>query len=138
MQESADEAYAQGIELQRAGKLDIRLSNREALGNFIDRQVRIRLRERYRQYGIDPTGKGPVRVNRRENNSTGSEITFRRPDARVGEVAYDVTLTQKTLRTPQIRGFFEADFKPTHVIIIRPHQIGSDSSYIISRPETKR
>lgn len=137
VQAATDRAYAQGIKSLRAGKLPIRLSEQEALGNFIDRRVRIELRERYAQYGIDAAGKGPVRVNRRENDSSGSELSFRRPDMRVGTVAYDVTLTQKTLKAQQIRGFFNADFKPTHVVIIRPHQIGSESSYIISRPETK-
>lgn len=137
VQAATDRAYAQGIKSLRAGTLPIRLSEQEALGNFIDRRVRIELRERYAQYGIDAAGKGPVRVNRRENDISGSELSFRRPDMRVGTVAYDVTLTQKTLKTQQIRGFFNADFKPTHVVIIRPRQIGSESSYIISRPETK-
>ncbi|WP_443969812.1 hypothetical protein [Sphingobium sp. CR28] len=135
IQESTDAAYEQGVKLLRQGKLNIRLSDAEALGNFLDREVRMELRRRYNRYGIDSAGKGPVRVNRRENNS--SELTFRRPDARVGNIAYDVTLSQKTLRTHQIRGFFAADFRPSHVIIIRPTQLGSNSTYIISRPETK-
>lgn len=78
-----------------------------------------------------------MRVNRRENDSSSSELSFRLPDIRVGNIAYDVTLTQKTLRTPQVRGFFDADFSPTHVVIIRPRQIGVESSYIITRPEAK-
>ncbi len=137
VQESTDLAYAHGVELLRKGRLPVRLSEQEALGNFIDRQVRRDLRDRYKQYGVDSTGTGPVRVNRRENDSSGSDITFRRPDARVGNVAFDVTLTQKTLRTPQVCGFFNADFKPSHVVIIRPQQISPGSSYIISRPEIK-
>src|SRR3546814_11080323 len=74
---------------------------------FRSRRVRSDLRRRYHQYGIDAAGKGPVRVNRRENDSSGSELSFRLPDIRVGNIAYDVTLTQKTLRTPQVRGFFD-------------------------------
>ena len=138
VQERVDQAYAEGIKLLRAGRLNIRLSEQEALGNFIDRRVRSDLRRRYHQYGIDAAGKGPVRVNRRENDSSGGELSFRLPDIRVGNIAYDVTLTQKTLRTPQVRGFFDADFRPTHVVIIRPRQIGAESSYIITRPEAKR
>src|SRR3546814_4328659 len=109
-----------------------------SLGNFIDRRVRSDLRRRYHKYGIDAAGKGPVRVNRRENDSSGSELSFRLPDIRVGNNAYDVTLTQKPLRTPQVRGFFDADFRPTHVVIIRLRQIGAESRYIITRPEAKR
>jgi len=138
VQDMTDRAYTQGLKLLRAGKLNIRLSPQEALGNFIDRDVRIKLREYYGQHGINAAGKGPVRVNRRENDTSGGELRFRRPDVRVGNIAYDVTLTLKTLKTPQVRGFFSTNFQPSHVIIIRPSQIGLDSSYIITRPETKR
>lgn len=105
VQEKADQAYARGVALLRKEKLVVRLSAQEALGNFIDREVRTQLRERYNLYGIDSAGKGPVRVNRRENDSSSSDLTFRRPDVRVGNIAYDVTLTAKTLKTPQVRGF---------------------------------
>lgn len=138
VQGMTDRAYTRGLKLLRAGKLNIRLSPQEALGNFIDREVRIKLRDYYGQYGINAAGKGPVRVNRRENDSSDSELRFRRPDVRVGNIAYDVTLMLKTLKTPQVRGFFNTDFQPSHVVIIRPSQIGPDSSYIITRPETKR
>lgn len=138
VQRNADIAYDRGVALLKAGRLTPRLSDQEALGNYVDQQVRLELRERYNQAGIDSAGAGPVRVNRRENNNSGSELTYRRPDARVNDVAFDVTLTRKTLRTPQVQGFFDADFRPSRVIIIRPRQIGADHSYVISRPETKR
>ncbi len=138
LQKSTDIAYERGLKLLTAGALPVRLSKQEALGNYIDREVRRDLRLRYGQSGIDSGGPGPVRVNRRENDTSVSETTFRRPDARVGAVAYDVTLTRKTLQTAQIRGFFASDFKPGQVVIVRPRQIGPDSSYIITRPETKR
>lgn len=138
VQASADRAYDHGIKLLRAGRLPIRLSEQEALGNYIDRQVRLELRRRYNQFGIDSAGKGPVRVNRRENDSSGTDLTYRLPDARVGNVAYDVTLTPKTLKTPQIRGFFNTDFRPSHVVVIRPRQIGPGNTYAIPRPEMKR
>ncbi|KQS01492.1 hypothetical protein ASG11_17720 [Sphingomonas sp. Leaf357] len=138
IQERTDKAYDRGVELLRTGKLKIRLSEQEALGNYIDREVRGELRERYNQAGIDSAAKGPVRVNRREDDSSGTDLTYRRPDARAGNIAYDVTLTRKTLQTPQVRGFFNADFRPSSVVIIRPRQLGAESSYVISRPETKR
>jgi hypothetical protein len=124
--------------LLKAGQLTPRLSDQEALGNYVDRQVRRNLRNRYAQFGVDSAGAGPVRVNRRENISSGNDLTYRRPDARVNDVAFDVTLTRKTLGTPQVRGFFNADFRPSSVVIIRPRQLGANHSYLIPRPETKR
>lgn len=138
VQQRTDLAYERGRRLLQTGRLPIRLSEQEALGNYIDREVRNDLRNRYNQSGIDSAGPGPIRVNRRENDSSASETTFRRPDARVGSVAYDVTLTRKTLQTGQVRGFFATDFQPIQVVIVRPRQLGRDSTYVITRPETKR
>jgi hypothetical protein len=73
-----------------------------------------------------------------KDDSSGTDLTYRRPDARVGNVAFDVTTTRKTLQTAQVRGFFSTDFRPSSVVIVRPRQLGSNFTYIISRPETKR
>ncbi|MEG3179137.1 hypothetical protein [Sphingomonas sp. LT1P40] len=137
IQERADRAYSEGVSLLRAGKLPIRLSPQEALGNYIDQRVRHDLRKLYKLHGVEAAGRGLVRVNRRENDSSGSELTYRLPDARVGSIAFDVTLTPKNLKTPQVQGFFGTDFRPTHVIIIRPRQVGADHTYVITRPERK-
>lgn len=134
IQRRADAAYERGVSLMRAGKLNVRLSQQEALGNYIDREVRRDLRAQYGRYDIEAAGPGPVRVNRRENDSSGTDLTFRRPDARVGKVAFDVTLSLKTPNTNQVRGFFATDFRPDYVIIVRPRQIGSGGSYAIPRP----
>lgn len=138
IQQRADKAYDQGLVLLKAGRLTPRLSDREAVGNYVDQYVRRELRIRYNQLGIDSSGKGPVRVNRREDDTSGSDLTYRRPDSRVKDVAFDVTLTRKTLGTAQVRGFFNTDFQPSRVVIIRPRQLGADHTYVISRPETKR
>ena len=138
LQKRTDLAYARGLRLLKAGKLPIRLSPQEALGNFIDREVRRNMRERYNASGISSVRPGPIRVNRRENNTSGSETSYVLPDMKVGKIAFDVTLSPKTLKTPQVRNFFAADFQPTLVVIVRPSQLGSDSTYIITRPETKR
>lgn len=138
VQQRADKAYGESAALLKAGRLTPRLSDREAVGNYIDREVRRDLRARYNQLGIESSGKGPVRVNRREDDSSGTDLTYRRPDARVKDVAFDVTLTRKTLGTAQVRGFFNTDFQPSRVVIIRPRQLGADHTYVISRPETKR
>lgn len=55
-----------------------------------------------------------------------------------GDVAFDVTIARKTLGTAQVRGFFNTDFRPSRVIIIRPSQLGADHTYVLTRPETKR
>lgn len=138
VQQRADTAYDQGLILLKAGRLTPRLSDREALGNYIDQYVRRELRIRYSQAGVDAAGKGPVRVNRREDDTSGTDLTYRRPDARVKDVAFDVTLSRKTLRTAQVRGFFNTDFQPSRVVIIRPRQLGTHHTYVLSRPETKR
>ncbi|WP_267396935.1 MULTISPECIES: hypothetical protein [unclassified Sphingomonas] len=135
LQESVDVAYDQGLVLLRNGRLKTRLSNQEALGNYIDRQVRTNLLRQYNRLGIISDGAGPVRVNRREYSDTDGDRTYRRPDARVDDIAIDVTLTRKTLGTSQVRGFFNADFRPRLVIIVRPRQVGADHAYAISRPE---
>lgn len=48
MQKTADIAYAQGLTMLRAGRLKVVLSEQEALGNFVDREVRIALRESFK------------------------------------------------------------------------------------------
>jgi len=45
-----------------------------------------------------------------------------------------VTLSRKTMTTPQVRGFFNSDFKPDAVVIVRPSQLGPNSTYAISKP----
>lgn len=132
-----DAAYARGKQLIKAGTLRVTISEPLTLGNYVDRQFRIELRERYKTLGVDSGGSGPVRVNRREVDANDERI-YRRPDARVGDVAFDVTLSLKTLKTAQVRGFFGAAFRPTSVVIIRPSQLGPESSYVIPRPKVKQ
>lgn len=134
MQDMADRAYARAVRLDEIGKLRGRLSREEAIGTYVDNAVRTDLRMVYRRYAVKGIGSD-IRVNRREYDTSNAERTYRRPDARVGNIAYDVTLSRKTIKNSQIRGFFNADFRPDHVIIIRPRQLGPGSSYIITRSE---
>ncbi|OYY73072.1 hypothetical protein [Sphingomonas sp. 28-63-12] len=138
VQRRADSAYEDGLALLKTGRLKPNLSPNEALGNYIDRRVREDLRQRYNLLGIDSGGTGPVRVNRREYDTSGDDATYVRPDSRVTDVAFDWTLTRKTAGTQQVRGFFNTDFRPNRVVIIRPSQLGVDHTYVIARPETKR
>jgi hypothetical protein len=136
MQERADSAYEEAEAKYKAGRLKPRLSREEAIGNYIDLAVRRELRERLNASGVDYSQGQPVRVIGREYDTSGSDLTYRVPDARVVRIAFDVTLTEKTLATPQVRGFFSGDFKPDFVIIIRPSQLGRRCTYIITRPRT--
>lgn len=133
LQSRADAAYVAGWAEFRAGRLNVRLSPEEAVGNYIDRRVRSALRDIYTELGISTSRGGPVRVNSREYDTTGTDLTYRVPDARIGNVAFDVTLTRKTPSSPQIRGFFAADFRPGTVVIVRPSQLGASSTYAITR-----
>ena len=137
VQQRTDDAYDDALALQKAGKLRSRLSDQEAVGNYVDKEVREQLRERYNMLGIDFSAGEVVRVNSREYDRSGNDATYRIPDSRVGDVAYDVTLSRKTSSSGQVRGFFNADFRPNRVIIVRPSQTGKNHTYVIARPEIK-
>lgn len=133
MQDLTDRAYSRALSAYESGKLRGRLSKEEAIGTYIDNEVRTNLRSMYKRFDLKAVSD-QVRVNRREYDTSRPERSYRRPDARIGDVAFDVTLSRKDLKNPQIRGFFNADFKPNYVVIIRPRQIGAESSYLITRP----
>ena len=134
LQASVDRAYSKGLRLLQQGHLTPRLSPEEALGNFIDREARGDLRKMLNQYRISTGPNQRVKVIGREYDTSGSDRTYKIPDARIDLLAIDVTLTKKTLSTPQVRGFFSADFRPEATAIIRPSQLGPNSSYIIKQP----
>lgn len=131
LQERADSAYVEGVALFNAGRLKPRLSREEAIGNFVDRQTRAKLRSVFQTREIAETRSGPVRVIGREYESSGSDLAYRIPDARVGGILFDVTLSRKTISTAQIRGFLASDMQPTSVIIVRPSQLGPNHTYAI-------
>ncbi len=134
VQDSTDRAYDAGVQKYEGGELDVHLSREEAIGNFVDRQVRKDLRNLYGSLGIPTARDQQVRVNGREYDTSGTDSTYRTPDARVGKVAYDWTLTRKTAGIAQIRGYFNSDLRPDAVIIVRPSQLGRQSTYAITRP----
>jgi hypothetical protein len=132
MQERADSAYEEAVQRYEAGRLTPRLSREEAIGNYIDGAVKMSLRWTFNVRQVDISRGNPIQVVRREY---ATDRTYRVPDARAGNIAFDVTLTRKTLSTSQIRGFFRANFRPAAVIIIRPSQLGGSYTYAIKRPE---
>lgn len=134
LQNRVDEAYKEGVRRLKQGRLNVRLSANEAVGNFIDQAARKSLRNFYKRLGISTKPGEPVRVNGREYETRGTDRTYRIPDARIGNVAFDMTLTRKTPAMPQVRGFFSADSKPEMVIIVRPSQLGPNHTYAIKGP----
>ncbi|HEU0309632.1 MAG TPA: hypothetical protein VFR36_00235 [Sphingomicrobium sp.] len=132
LQTRVDEEYRVGLDLLKAGRLPVRLSAQEAMGNYIDRQVRKQLRNFYQSHGISMARGESAQVNRRAYNS--SESTYSLPDSQVGNIAFDVSLTAKSLSTPQIRRFFQSDFRPQAIVIVRPSQLGPNSTYVLTRP----
>jgi hypothetical protein len=133
VQGRVDAAYDVGVRLYEMGKLPPRLSKNEAIGNFIDWQVRYELKGVYRSKGISIERGQSVQINRRAHNS--AEGSYRVPDSRVGRLAIDVSMTAKTPGSAQIQGFFRSDFQPEAVIIIRPSQLGPNHTYLIARPK---
>jgi hypothetical protein len=132
LQGRVDVAYAEGISRFNEGQLTPRFSPNEAIGNFVDGRVRRDLRNLFASKGISMEKGRPVQVNRRAPNTAEGRYTI--PDSRVGNIAFDVSLTAKTPGSRQIQGFFSSDFQPAAVVIVRPTQLGPDSSYIITKP----
>ncbi|AEG49830.1 hypothetical protein Sphch_2169 [Sphingobium chlorophenolicum L-1] len=133
VQDRTDKAYEKGIEEFNAGRLKVRLSREEAIGNYVDRAVRHDLKRLYNRMEIVTSREGPIRIIGREYSNYGTDKSYRIPDARVANVAFDVSLTRKTALTPQVQGFFGSDWKPDTVIIVRPSQLGPGNTYAIPR-----
>jgi hypothetical protein len=134
LQERTDAAYAKALARVKAGTLPRAMTQRVAVGNAVDNYVKDDLRVQINVRQISTGRDQPVRVNGREYDTSGTDLTYTIPDARVGDIAMDMTLWRKTPGSRQIRGFFRSDFKPRAVIIIRPRQIDPAGSYLIKRP----
>ncbi len=135
MQRATNAAYDKAVQRYNAGELTVRLSPEVAIGNDMDNAVRTRLGAFFDRLSI-PTGPGSaIRINRRAYDSSASPASYRVPDARVGNLAFDVSLEAKRPSKDQNKEFFSADFKPTGVVIVRPNQLGNNSSYVIWRPK---
>jgi len=134
MQERADAAYEEAVRLYEAGRLTPRLSRNEAIGNHIDAAVRADLRAVFNVNGVEHLAgaTGSRRWQRIQHIRYRPDVPYSR---RASRECGDVTMTRKTLGTAQVRGFFDADFSPATVVIIRPHQLGKGNTYAIKRPD---
>jgi len=135
MQRTANAAYDEAIKLYNAGELNVLLSREVTIGNYVDTAVRTRLRLFFNGLRIPTNSGSAIRVNRRAYNSSGADVTYRVPDARIGNLVFEVSLTAKPPSNQQIRGFFNADFRPAGVVLVRPNHLANNSSYVIWRPK---
>ena len=134
LQTAVDGAYQAGVAAYRRGDLPDRLNEQEAIGNFVDKAVRTQYRAFLREKGVS-FGAGQrslVQVNSRNYTTDGR---YRVPDASIGAVRFDWTLTQKTISTPQIQGYMNSRRPTSGVLIIRPSELGG--SYFIQNPQTQ-
>lgn len=135
LQDSVDAAYADAVSAANAGRLQPRLSQAEAIGNRIDFVVRQQLMNLFDTYSIDYGPGKDATINNRDYETSENDSSYRIPDARLGDIAFDWTLSPKTIGSAQIRGFFRADSHPRAVIIIRPSQLGAGGTYLLPRPD---
>ncbi len=134
LQSAVDAAYEEAASAADSSRLQPRLSREEAIGNWVDARVRKDLRQLFDEYDIPYGPRANVTVNNRDYESSEGAQSYRIPDARLGDVSFEWTLSPKTMSSPQIRGFFRSDSQPRAVVIIRPSQLGRDSTYLIPRP----
>ena len=130
---AVDKAYQEAVDQYNAGRLPVRLSRGEAIGNFVDLRVRQRLKQYYSSFRIPFGPKQQITINN-QDVSTASQ-SYRIPDARAGRVSFDWSLVFKTLSSPQVKGFFSADSEPVAVVIVRPRQLERGGAYWIPRPQ---
>jgi hypothetical protein len=132
LQNAVDAAYEEAVSEADAGRLQPRISRQQAIGDWVDREVRQEFKRMFASYFI-PYGPGEdVTINNRDYETLESGQNYRVPDAKLEDVAFDWTLSLKTISSAQIRGFFRADSQPRAVIIIRPSELGG--SYLLPRP----
>jgi hypothetical protein len=135
MQRAVNDAYDKAVKKYNAGDLAFRLSQEATIGNDIDGAVRTQLNNFYNNLGISTGPESSIRVNRRAYDTSDPPPSYRIPDARVGNFIFDTSLEAKKPSKGQIRDFFNADFAPVGVVIVRPNQLGNNSSYIIWRSD---
>jgi hypothetical protein len=132
-QTAVDAAYQEGRRLIANGQLPLESGNVNlTLGNFIDRETRLAMRQFGAIEGIpDSMASQLMAVNRR---MYGEDGRYGLPDIRLGDntrnnLLLDYTLANKDPYTAQIRDWYAS--RPfTGVIIIRPTSLGG--SYVIS------
>lgn len=131
MQRRVDAVYVEGARLYERGEITSHLGREHAIGQYIDRTLDRELRVFYQNLGISVDGE-LIRVHRGENISSSTWVT---PDARVGDIYFDMSVSEKRPTKDQVMAFFVTRPRPRYVIIVRPRQRGR--SYIITPPRNR-
>jgi hypothetical protein len=132
LQREVDKAYTEAVRDYKGNAPQGSRAWSAAIGRAVDTTVRDVLREVFVESRV-PYGAGQnITVNNRDKRS--EDQSYKVPDARIGNMSIDWTLTPKSLANAQVRGFFRADSAPDFVVIIRPSQLGGGRSYVITRP----
>jgi hypothetical protein len=134
LRKAVDAAYDIAVADVDAGRSQPRLSREEAVGNAMDARVRGNLKDIFSWNDVPFGAQRDIAVNNRDYDSSKDVVSYRIPDARIGDVVYDWTLSTKMPSDAQVRGFFSADSQPIAVVIIRPSQLGGYGVYLIKRP----
>ena len=132
LQAEVDKDYDQAVREYNAGQLKAPATRALAIGNRMDELVRGDLKAMLNSNQVSFGPGQNIIVNSQDVSS--EDQTYRRPDARLGDVAFDWTLAPKSFSSAQIRGFFRANSKPDVIVILRPSQLGGQSVYAIGRP----
>jgi hypothetical protein len=134
VQREMNKAYEDGIDLRKNGRLKSQGVNDEMkLGNYIDKEVRERIRSALDWYGIKAAANGRVRVNRRLYID-GHGGSYGIPDIRVGDTIVEGSLTRKTMSTPQLRRFAQGQSKPRYIAVVTPSGTHPQHTYIYKLP----
>lgn len=133
---TVDEAYDQAVSGADGSRIAPAISRQLDIGNQMDALVRRQLRQLFGQNGISFGPNQSNTIYNRDYNTSLSDPSYRIPDAKLGNVVFDWTLSPKSAATPQIVGYFRADSQPDWVIIIRPSAFGPGNVYMIRRPKT--
>jgi hypothetical protein len=95
MQRATNAAYAKAVQRYDAGDLKVPVTREVAIGNDMDNTVRKELRDFFNVLRISMEPGSAIRVKRRAYDTSDSPPSYRVPDARVGNFAFDVSLEAK-------------------------------------------
>jgi hypothetical protein len=98
LQRATNAAYEEGEIKYDTGSLGKSLSREVAIGNYVDRTVRSQVKSFFNDLSIPTDPESVIRINNRAYDTSNSLQTYRVPDDRVGDIAFDISLEEKNHR----------------------------------------
>lgn len=134
MQREVDKAYRNGQDLLKHGKLKAHgVNDQMKLGNYVDKEVRNRIRLALDWYGIKSAAHGRVKVNRRLYIDGNGE-SYGIPDVMIDDVIIEGSLTRKTMSLAQLRRFALGRPKPRYIVVVTPTGTHARHTYVYKLP----